>query len=268
MTVKLGPSGWVMLMGFWVVRQRAGQFRIRVVSVLCRDRHDAEINDLGDFLVHHIHVGHQAVHGMGPGAVLGELLNKCESAENTAAPLFLVLKNAGGQRGDTDVLHVQITGGKGGEPPLIGCEEGLHHLKLFLQHREFAGDRRVQFPGGNDLSPGHRDENIGGRSAGHVVDENTEAAVLLRLATSRVHQSGIGDPLLRTQMAGGLQNFLDLGDFGARGQGVLGDGVSCCLSCCGGHGCLVSRTLGGSGLFSILVENKQKVRWITRPVIN
>ena len=53
------------------------------------------------------------------------------------------------------------------------------------------------------------------------MDEDAEAAVLFRLAAGRVHQPQVGDPLLGAKVAGGLQDSLHLGDFGARCQGVL-----------------------------------------------
>jgi hypothetical protein len=226
---EAGPFGLGDADGLLGGAERPGQFRIGVVAVLGRNGHHAEVDDLRDFLVHHVHVGHQPVHGVRPRTVLREVLHKSQAAKDPAPLLLGILEHPGGQRGHADFCHIEIPGGKGVQPTLIGGQQRLHHLELLLEDRKFAGHGGFEHDGGFHLLVREGDDGVGWRSPGDVVDKDPEAPVLglVRAAgrgaagpagPGRIQQAEVGNPVLRPEKALLLQNGLDLEDLRGRGQ--------------------------------------------------
>jgi hypothetical protein len=192
-----------------------------------RDGHNPEVNDLHDFLVHHVHVGHQSVHGVRPGAVLREVLHESQAAKDAAPLLLRVLEYAGGQRSHADLGDVQLAGSKGVQPALVRGQQRLHHFELLLENGKFTGHRSIEHDGGFHLLVRQGDDDVAWRSPRDVVDKDPEAPVLRLVgaafvsrpaAPDRIQQPEIRDAVLRAKEALRLEDGPDLEDLRGRSE--------------------------------------------------
>jgi hypothetical protein len=208
---------------------RAGDGRVVEVARLGGDRHGSGVDDLVDGLGHDVDVGDQAVDGMGPGVVLRVVLDEGEAAQDPPPALLGVLEHAGRKRGDAHVGDVQVPRGQSGQPALVGGEDPLHQLELFVEHRQLAVDGGVEPAFGHDRPRPDGDEDVVATVRGDVVQQDADDAVgegvLRRLfeaevghARGRGQQAGVGEHLPGGGDLAGGQRGERVGDVG-RGRG-------------------------------------------------